>query len=117
MLTGGAICADLDGVFGAGKDGIDGVVSKSGEVFSDEIGVVETASADVTTDGGQWNDISRSIKIRESMIHDVGEGASESSNGVIFVIVNEGGEKSGAFAANEGGRKIGAIGTEGGGFD
>ncbi|MBR3052306.1 hypothetical protein IKG60_01645 [Candidatus Saccharibacteria bacterium] len=51
------------------------------------------------------------------MIHDVGEGASESSNGVIFVIVNEGGEKSGAFAANEGGRKIGAIGTEGGGFD
>ena len=55
--TSGAVGADLDGVLITEKKALGLVIisAEFGEVLSDEVSVVETASANVFSDGGEGN--------------------------------------------------------------
>ena len=56
-LAGLGVGANLDGVMGAGKEFLDGVIRvEVGKVFSDEIGVVEAAFANVFGNSGEGDD-------------------------------------------------------------
>ena len=74
LLAGGAVGADLDSVFSAGDEREDGVAGEFREALGDEKGVVETAGTDVTTDGGEGDDVSLMIESGEGVGDDFGEG-------------------------------------------
>ena len=54
----GAVSTNLSGVFGTDKERLHGALwpLEFGEMLRNELGVVETASADVAVDSGERND-------------------------------------------------------------
>lgn len=90
LEAGGAVGADLNGVSGAGEESFDLVIGvEPGEVLGDEVGVVETAGADVLADGGEGDKDDLGAYRWEGVVHDFGEGFGESTDGVIFVVMNQ----------------------------
>lgn len=100
------------------------------EAFREEEGVVETAFADVSSDGGEGDEIDvvrifcvigvglgiKAGKIGSSGVHDVGDGMGEGADGLIFESMNKV-TKEVITAVNSKSRwKIFTMRTDGGGF-
>ncbi len=84
--------ADLDGVDGAGEEGLTLPAAEMGEVLSEGEGMVKTASADMLTNGGEGDDNDGLVLAetwRNGSIIEFGESGSNGADGVVFVIVDE----------------------------
>ena len=79
----------MDSAFGTSKELFDLEIGVGlGKVLGDEVGVVKAAGTDVMADGRKGDEDDFAVCGWKGVIHDVGEGASEGTDGVVFVIVN-----------------------------
>ena len=123
--------ADLDGVLGAGEELIDTIafvgarlIAQMGEMFGDEIGVVEAASADVLVDGGERNDddevgfgvvagfLGGGEVGGEDLVEDGGERAGEGTDRIVLEVMNEFAEETVSRAGDESWWESRAVGTK-----
>ena len=91
---------DLNGVLVAEEKRLDLVTftAELGEVFSNEVSVVEAASADVFIDGGEGDDDDVAFELGEDGIEKFGKGLGGGTNALVFEIMNELAERTRTFA-------------------
>ena len=120
----GGVGADLNSILMTKKKFFDTIVfvrsvliAEAGEMFGNEMGVVETAFADVLADGGEGDDDNGVFGGEvggEGLVEDGGERVGEGTNRVVFEVMNELAKKVGTVADDEGGRSVGTVRAEAG---